>query len=69
MYFVFFPSLSSQCYDYLHFLPLEANPDVGVVGPKQISSDGRISHGGIVGSNISPQHSGWLEPDKPAAIS
>ena len=50
------------CVDFL-----EANPDVGVVGPKQISSDGRITHGGIVGSNISPQHRGWLEPDKPDA--
>lgn len=42
---------------------LEENPDVGVVGPKQLDSKGRLTHAGIIGSGDSPRHRAWLQPD------
>jgi GT2 family glycosyltransferase len=41
---------------------LEA-PGTAVVGPRQVNRQGRITHAGIVGSNVRPVHRGWLERD------
>jgi GT2 family glycosyltransferase len=48
-----------QCIDFL-----DANPDVGVVGPFQFSTVGgetRVTNAGIFGAGDKPQHRGWRE--------
>lgn len=53
---------NSECIDRcIQFL--EDNPDVGVVGPKQLDSRGRITHAGIVGPGDQPKHRAWLQRD------
>ena len=37
---------------------------VGVVGPKQVDSRNKITHGGIFGRNNKPSMRGWMEPDR-----
>lgn len=37
------------------------DPTVGIVGPKQVDDDGRITHAGIFGSNEQPKLRGWRE--------
>jgi GT2 family glycosyltransferase len=39
------------------------NPDIHILGPKQRDEDGRITHAGIIGTNLSPKHRGWRELD------
>lgn len=38
---------------------LEDNPDVAVVGPLQYSTDGRVTHGGIFGTQAKPRPRGF----------
>lgn len=53
---------NSDCIDIcLDFM--DSNPDVGVVGPKQIDSRNRITHAGIIGPPERPSHRGWHEPN------
>ena len=42
---------------------LDSNDDIGVVGPLQYDSQGRITHAGIFGSNEEPFHRAWLSRD------
>lgn len=44
---------------------MDENPDWGVLGPRQINSEGRITHAGIFGTQAQPQHRGWRSIDKP----
>lgn len=39
------------------------NPDIHILGVKQRDEQGRITHAGIVGTNIKPVHRGWQLPD------
>ena len=43
---------------------LDAHSDWGVIGPKQVTKGGRITHAGIFGTQTSPKHRGWKEPDR-----
>lgn len=40
----------------------EENPDVAVIGPRQVDDQGAITHAGIVGSNVRPEHRFWTMP-------
>lgn len=40
-----------------------ANPEISILGPKQRSETGHITHAGIFGSNTRPKHRGWHEYD------
>lgn len=40
----------------------EQNPDIGVIGPRQVDATGRITHAGITGDNLQRQHRFWLQP-------
>lgn len=42
---------------------LDSNDDIGVVGPLQYDSQGRITHAGIFGTNEAPFHRAWLSRD------
>lgn len=50
--------------------PLYANlmlhDDWGVIGPRQVNDDGRLTHAGILGTNQKPELRGWMRPDSPA---
>lgn len=35
---------------------------IGVVGPRQVTPDGRVVHGGIFGTNTAPRFRGWQAP-------
>ena len=48
----------AECYD-----ALVANEDWGVLGPRQIDEQGRLSWGGIFGPDTAPAHRGWQEFD------
>lgn len=39
------------------------NPDIHILGPKQRNEQGYITHAGIVGTNTSPRHRGWMVHD------
>jgi GT2 family glycosyltransferase len=39
------------------------NPDIHILGPKQRNEEGYITHAGIVGTNTSPRHRGWMVHD------
>lgn len=54
--------LDSECVDSCLDI-MEANPEVGVVGPKQVDRKNRITHAGILGRNAKPLMRGWREPD------
>lgn len=42
----------------------ESHPQVGIVGPRTTTSDGRLTHAGIIRMpNGHDQHRAWLEPD------
>lgn len=47
-----------RCVDYM-----DKHPDVAVVGPLQYSSEGKVTHGGILGTNEKPEHRGWGSKD------
>jgi GT2 family glycosyltransferase len=42
---------------------LMTNADWGVLGPLQVDSHGRVTHGGILGTNSSPYQRGWYRRD------
>lgn len=42
---------------------LMAHDDWGVLGPRQVDSNGRLRHAGIFGTNAKPVHRGWAEKD------
>lgn len=42
---------------------LEANEDWGVVGPRQVDGNNRLTAAGIFGTPQSPRHRGWLADD------
>jgi len=41
---------------------LDNNDEVGVVGPLQFSSFGRVTHAGIFGTRTKPEHRAWRHP-------
>lgn len=41
----------------------DSDPNVHILGPKQRSESGQITHAGIIGTNTKPAHRGWLEFD------
>ena len=45
---------------------MRANPEWGVMGPRQVDSRGRITHAGIFGPLDRPQHRAWRQPNSPA---
>lgn len=49
----------AECYD-----ALMANPDWGVLGPRQVDEHNRITFGGIFGPDRLPKQRGWLELDR-----
>lgn len=51
----------TKCYE-----ALMANPDWGMLGPRQVDEDFRMTHAGIFGTNDAPRHRGWKEPDQRA---
>jgi GT2 family glycosyltransferase len=53
------PGVVDRCYELLM-----QNADWGVVGPKQVSLEGKITHGGIFGTLDAPKHRGWHEQDR-----
>lgn len=42
---------------------MEENPDVGIAGPRQVDHRGRITHGGVFGTDAKPVHRGWHNRD------
>lgn len=48
----------AECYD-----ALDANPEWGVLGPRQVNEQGSITAGGIFGTDRSPAQRGWNERD------
>lgn len=40
----------------------EENPDIAVIGPRQIDDEQRVTHAGIVGDNLRRQHRFWMHP-------
>ena len=54
--------VNATCIDYcIDFL--NSHPEVGIVGPLQYDSEGRVTHGGIFGSLSKPEHHGWRSKD------
>lgn len=43
---------------------LLSNDEWGLIGPRQVDSRGRITHGGILGTNTAPYQRGWQELDR-----
>lgn len=43
---------------------LEASKAIGIAGPKQVNSKGRITHAGVVGNNRRPEIRGWQRKDQ-----
>lgn len=43
----------------------ETFPDIGVIGPRTRTSNGKLTHAGIVTTDAEPRnhHRGWMEPD------
>lgn len=43
----------------------EANPNVGVIGPRTVDQHKRLTHGAIISTGVaSEQHRHWLQPDR-----
>lgn len=42
---------------------MDAHPDWGIVGPRQVDSRGHITHAGIFGTEDRPQHRAWQRPN------
>jgi GT2 family glycosyltransferase len=42
---------------------MDAHPEVGIAGPKQVDDKNRITHGGIIGTNRRPRHRAWHARD------
>lgn len=40
----------------------DADQTIGVIGPRQVDEHGRITHGGIFGTNTHPQFRAWQQP-------
>lgn len=40
----------------------EEHADIAVIGPRQVSSQGFVTHAGIVGTNVEPRHRFWQQP-------
>lgn len=47
-----------ECYKALH-----GNPSWGVVGPRQVDEQNRITHAGIFGTHAIPKHRAWHKKD------
>lgn len=47
-----------ECHD-----ALLANPEWGVLGPRQVDQAGRLTHAGIVGTGEAPKHRAWKAMD------
>lgn len=43
---------------------MDENPGWGVVGPRQVDSQRRITHAGIFGTHAEPKHRAWHERDR-----
>lgn len=41
----------------------DRHKDQSIMGPKQRDENGRITHAGIIGSNVNPKHRGWHQLD------
>lgn len=53
------PGTLTSCRDLLF-----SDPAIGVVGPRQVDLNGRLTHAGIVGTNQKPAHRGWMQQDR-----
>jgi len=42
---------------------ISEDPEIGILGPKQMDEHHRIVHAGIVGTNEAPRHRGWKSLD------
>lgn len=52
------PNALDECY-----WALKSDPAWGILGPRQVDDDGRLTAAGIVGTNEAPRHRGWHERD------
>lgn len=43
---------------------LFSDPDIAIVGPRQVDERGRITHGGIFGTLTAPRPRGWMQHDQ-----
>jgi len=50
------PGVVDSCYDLL-----QSDSTIGVVGPGQVNSGGRVTHAGIFGTPKAPKHRGWKD--------
>lgn len=48
------------------YFNLMTHDDWGVIGPRQVDDDGKLTHAGILGTNQKPQLRGWMKRDNPA---
>lgn len=48
---------------------MEQNPSWGALGPRQVDDQNRITAGGIFGTNVHPQHRGWMAYDDNVSFS
>lgn len=53
------PSLFANCLD-----AMEDDPQIGVLGPKQVDDMNRLTHAGIVGTEEEPRFRCWLDFDR-----
>jgi hypothetical protein len=53
--------LSDGALDDCHYA-LQQHDEWGVLGPRQVNSQGRITHAGIFGTLEKPEHRGWRRP-------
>lgn len=51
------PGVLEGCYAHLQ------QPNVGIVGPRQVNRQNQITHAGIAGTHTAPAHRGWKQPD------
>lgn len=58
------PHALDECY-----AALTHHTDWGVLGPRQVNDEGRMTHAGIFGSQSDPLHRGWQAGDSPAYAS
>lgn len=57
---VLLPGALQECYE-----ALTSHEDWGVLGPRQIDDQGRVTHAGIIGTNSNLKHRAWHQRVKP----
>lgn len=53
------PGVLDKCLDHM-----EAQPGIGVLGPRQVDDQNRLTHAGIVGTESEPRFRCWLDDDR-----